>query len=865
MGSTPIIPDKRRTVAKSLLKEAAVGEREFMLTVPTSKLGVDLLANQVVVSKRYKGKKVKQAIPNPNKAIYNDKVSSICYQVGFDGKRTQTRGQEGASGGSADEVIQIPVRYRLHRRPTFSASGAFDPSLSNVTGLMPGWDYEPTMPNSWVSPILLLFYFIPEVRASVLLSQFDEHSIGKKSYEKALTPELGFVFDQMEKLSKYGLLYKTNRSPCRPKIGAWVPGNFLTFVTTMPEAEQLQVLDGSPAAVDRPRRPESFYRFLAYQIDKELSSAGSSVNDGVKNLMDSINGIDFLSSNEFIESKSSPPTQSVTRALTLELNYDMFPPGADKPPIRFGELLQHSLCRGTRLRAWNSKSNSYETIIQRKIATSLPKRLTLACACAGRKEDDGLWAWRTDHGNEPWLPEFVEVQLLPDGNVEVVEFHQDPNGRGDVASTFRGKTPLPPGVSKLVSEASSVQRYRYQLDAVMSYIVDHHDEELGDEELPGHHVLHARIPKTYTRGLLELQAEEARKAASQRAADTPGRKDVDDFVLSASVSAEEYSQRAATIDSKLKELDASSSDQSLASSDWVLYNGFRVCPTVGEDARAFHVPFKEPVLVVYQALKDSGDASISHITSPGFSACESITVPAAAGKPPSLSKSSKRKEKGDVSLYEGNPLAFDAEFVAVQEEEAMLSETGQKLVSRDTRHALGRISLFDCVTKKVVVDDHVLPREPVVDFLTRFSGIVAEDLDPSRAQHRIISTRNAYLQMRFLLEQGCIFVGHGLKQDFSTVNMVVPPQQIVDTVEIFHQPGMRFLSLRFLANYVLGRDMQQDVHDSVEDAQAAFQLYEKASEWRKEGVLDQRIKEMYAYGEKTSWKIGVGERKENAR
>jgi PAB-dependent poly(A)-specific ribonuclease subunit 2 len=48
------------------------------------------------------------------------------------------------------------------------------------------------------------------------------------------------------------------------------------------------------------------------------------------------------------------------------------------------------------------------------------------------------------------------------------------------------------------------------------------------------------------------------------------------------------------------------------------------------------------------------------------------------------------------------------------------------------------------------------------------------------------------------------------------VNLVVPNQQIIDTVEIFHQERVRNISLRFLANYVL--DMQRDTHDSVEDA-----------------------------------------------
>ncbi|KAG7343374.1 exonuclease [Nitzschia inconspicua] len=868
IGSTPIVADKRRTVAKSLLKETTVGEREFMLTVPTSKLGVDLLSNHAVVSKRYKGKKVKESLANPNKTLYNTKISSLCYEAGCNGSKAQSsRGQRTNSGGSTEEImVEIPSRYQLQTRPAFSASGAFDPSDYNDTGLLPGWDYEPSMPNSWVSPVLLLFYFIPEIRAAALASQVNDKSIGTKSYEKALVPELGFVFDQMENLSRNGLLYPSNRSPYRPKIGAWVPSNFLTFVSTMAEAEQLQVLDGSPAAVDRPRRPESFYRFLAYHLDKELSSSDFVKSRSLTNLMDSINGIDFFSSNEFIESKSSPATHSVTRALTLELSYDMLPPGADKPPVRFGELLQHSLCRGTRLRAWNSKSRSYETIVQRKIVTSLPKVLTLACACAGRKEEDGLWAWRTDHGNEPWLPEFVEIELLADGNVEVVEFHQDANGQEKTQTKFGGKKLLPAEVSALISESSVRQKRRYRLDAVMSYVVDSRDDGMEDEELMGHHVLHARVPKSYKRGLLESQAEAARRVASQRSKtsgdglEARGGSDAQQFVLSAAVTVEDFLQRAANIDSTLEEFDKSCSDgQDLASSDWVLYNGFKVSKAFAEDARAFHVPFKEPVLVVFRAVDESGEPVRSDGADVGFNVGDPVRVPPAALKPPSLSKVNNVNDDVVASVHEGRPLAFDAEFVAVQEEDSTLSETGQKLVSRETRHALGRKSVFDCMTKKVLLDDHVLPREPVVDFLTRFSGIVADDLDPSRAKHRIISTRNAYLQMRFLMEQGCIFVGHGLKQDFATVNLIVPPHQILDTVEIFHQPGMRYVSLRFLANYFLGRDMQQDIHDSVEDAQAAFELYEKALEWKKEGMLHQRLQEMYSYGDKTSWKIGVSE------
>ena len=180
---------------------------------------------------------------------------------------------------------------------------------------------------------------------------------------------------------------------------------------------------------------------------------------------------------------------------------------------------------------------------------------------------------------------------------------------------------------------------------------------------------------------------------------------------------------------------------------------------------------------------------------------------------------------------------------------------------RETRHAVARISLLDCRAPQcsILVDDHVLPREPVVDYLTRFSGIIAKDLDPKQSPHFLIGPRAAYLKLRFLVERGCIFVGHGLQQDFWTVNLNVPAHQIIDTVEIYHKPAQRYISLRFLTNFVLKRDMQQDQHDSVEDAMAAFELYRAAVKLKEQGEFDKLLDDLYNYGQQNDWKLGVDE------
>lgn len=595
------------------------------------------------------------------------------------------------------------------------------------------------MPNAFASPVLFLLYFSPALRSAVFSHQYTELLMPSRvPHDTSIIPELGFLFHQMESLSRIAFSYPTNVPFQGPRVRAWVPSNFLSSLASMKEAVQLQILDGSPAAVALPRRPEAFYLFLLYQIDKELAKTSHS------KLLDSFHGTDFLSVNEFITG-SGDTSMSTARALTVELAYEGF--RDEEKCVRFGQVLQRALCGETRLRAWNQSSKSYKTIVQRKIATSLPRTLSLSCACAGRKEEDGLKRWRSTLGAEDhWLPEMIEVELEENGGVVVRECQRASDNNW---ISFGPSFSMPLSVSKLVLEKrdkGAKLKHRYQLDAVLSFVRDDLDSNsvAADGEANGHHVLHMRVSNSYKKFLLSEQYKEVNALAETNWNET------NMFVTEKNLNTEVFQKRAESVREKI---DALCNDDSGKSNSWILSNGYAVSNTVIEDARAFHVPFKEPCLVVYNAVDDEEDlqqvgdmapsASLSPEIPPGVMMTRSITD----GRFP------KQGISIDSLPGKGDLIAFDAEFVSVQEEESTLTKTGSKVTLREVRHAVARISVIDCKSRKVIIDDHVLPQEPVVDHLTRFSGIVAKDLDPAQSPHHLISTRSAYLKLRFLMER----------------------------------------------------------------------------------------------------------------
>lgn len=83
----------------------------------------------------------------------------------------------------------------------------------------------------------------------------------------------------------------------------------------------------------------------------------------------------------------------------------------------------------------------------------------------------------------------------------------------------------------------------------------------------------------------------------------------------------------------------------------------------------------------------------------------------------------------------------------------------------------------------------------------------------------------------------------------------MPPTQVADTVELFWIPGRRKLSLRFLAAVLLKINIQTEVHDSIEDARTALQLFERFRALKAEGKVDETLQELYRIGRASNWQV----------
>lgn len=137
-----------------------------------------------------------------------------------------------------------------------------------------------------------------------------------------------------------------------------------------------------------------------------------------------------------------------------------------------------------------------------------------------------------------------------------------------------------------------------------------------------------------------------------------------------------------------------------------------------------------------------------------------------------------------------------------------------------------------------LLDFHVMPDHPILDYNTRYSGITAKSLasDPSTVKMSQLVEKLSAVG----ITRDTILVGHGLENDLTAMRLI--HHNVIDSAILFPHPRGRPYrnALKYLVKRYLNKDIQMNLanakpvgadggevaegHDSLEDARAAMEL-----------------------------------------
>ncbi|KAK7970453.1 hypothetical protein PG988_009526 [Apiospora saccharicola] len=158
-------------------------------------------------------------------------------------------------------------------------------------------------------------------------------------------------------------------------------------------------------------------------------------------------------------------------------------------------------------------------------------------------------------------------------------------------------------------------------------------------------------------------------------------------------------------------------------------------------------------------------------------------------------------------LSEGEVPESDIEQGSITAGRDVIALDCEMCMTGEHEFSLTRISLVDW-SGNVVMDELVKPAKPIVDYVTRFSGITKEMIDPVTTTLQDIQTK-----LVDILHPRTILVGHSLESDLKALQITHP---------------FIFLCQRFLK-----REIQKGGaagHDSIEDAKACLDLVKQKCE-----------------------------------
>lgn len=726
---------------------------------------------------------------------------------------TVSHAEDGMNGFGVDHILSTPAgrsSYVEMDLVAWESVDGFDFQRYNRSDVFCG--LENALPNVYVNAAVQALYFTPPFRDAMA-----HHSCGE---DGCISCEIGFLLNML------------NAGGAGVAIEA---GNFTKAFMTMASAGALGLLDG-PSALPLAARIESFMSYLLEQLHKDAGGGDGSV-------VASLTGAKTISSGKFMPSGVEWERQSLTFQHTLKY---------DGNPENFAELVQQSLNYALEpTRAFCSSTGAFEVMSQTRRLTSLPNLLVLGAnskttSCAswwlGTDNEANAPTSQTEQNKIAEEAMLTEPRLLPGFRLEIDAASQT-LAVSELSSVDLAFDVDPCGASEggppqAVARAAPLTAYDLP-DTSFSAATE------GDGTLP--------CPDHCESGDYELSFVIARAAPlskpSTSSTDAYGRDMDGHLVLYVRIPA---SYRSSSDDGEqhLQGLGAGS--------EWWCFNDFVIapCELQWKEVATFCMHWKQPCIFGY--VRRDVRARLPRLEKPApfklVKAIGSGRCNAAIGF-----------MEDEEALQAGDLVGLDCEFVMVQREDCEITGDGCRTVVTPARMALARVSVVRGSGSKIgvpLIDDYVEVKETVVDYLTRFSGISAGDLDPVRSSYAVSQLKTVYKKLLALVDAGVVFVGHGLKKDLRVLNFAVPANQVVDTVVLFREPGKRLLSLRFLVGTLVGSEIQtggSDGHDSVEDSVAALRLYDAYKDLRQRDLFDEALRALYSYGYQHGWKVDLSQ------
>ncbi|KAF9355394.1 poly(A)-specific ribonuclease, partial [Mortierella sp. AD094] len=207
-------------------------------------------------------------------------------------------------------------------------------------------------------------------------------------------------------------------------------------------------------------------------------------------------------------------------------------------------------------------------------------------------------------------------------------------------------------------------------------------------------------------------------------------------------------------------------------SPWYIFNDFLVkCVQEGEVTQ-FPSAWKIPSILYYSRVNQGPLPTIAEPTAGSDTSILHVDLSISKYRDPNY-VFYQLLRPDEIKTDQPMLIAIDTEFVALSREETEIRSDGTKSLLRPPRMSLARVSVLrgDEGPLEYVpfIDDYIATSEPVVDYLTEFSGIQPGDLDANVSKHTLVPLKVAYKRLRVLVDMGCIFVGHGLRQDFRII------------------------------------------------------------------------------------------------